>query len=137
MIYNFQNDYDITKARAYLEKLIEKKKICEITYKAENRSIKQNSYLHSLLNLYAIEVGDRLLEVKTDLKRECPLMVYEKKGKKYLRSSADLDTKEMTDWINWIKNYAGKNGIFLPDADEFERYYWDIQKEIESHKQYL
>lgn len=101
------------------------------------RSNRQNRYLHSIIALYAIETGYTLEEMKTVLKRECGFMVYEKNGNKFLRSSAELDTKEMTDFIDWIRNSAGMNGIYLPSADEAGRNWDEIEKTIERNKTYL
>jgi hypothetical protein len=101
------------------------------------RSNRQNRYLHSIIALYAIETGYTLEEMKTVLKRECGFMVYEKNGVKFLKSSAGMDTKEMTDWIDWIRHSAGMNSIYLPSADEFHTDYDEIEKTIEKNKTYL
>ena len=103
----------------------------------KKRTNNQNSYLHLVITLYAIEMGNTLEEMKTDLKRECQFMRYEKNGNHYLKSSADLDTKEMTDWIEWIKNKAGMQGIHLPSPDDYTRNWQEIEREIEAHKHYL
>ena len=111
--------------------------IVEVKKCLKKRTIQQNKYLHVLIALYSIEIGNTLLESKTDLKRECYFMRYQKNNKAYLKSSASLDTKGLTDWIEWVKAYAGMNGIFLPSSEDYHRNWAEIEQEIESHKQYL
>ena len=105
--------------------------------KPKKRTLTQNRYLHLIISLLAIETGYNLDEAKILLKRECNFMIYEKNGNKFLKRSRDLDTKELTDWIEWIRNYAGTNGIYLPTPDDYQRNWAEIEKEIERHKRYL
>ena len=111
--------------------------IYELKKKREKRTLKQNSYLHVLIALFAIEIGLTLNESKTDLKRYCSFMWYEKKEVKYLKESSKLNTKELSDWITWIRNYAANNCIYLPSADEYGRNWVEFEKQIEAHKKYL
>ena len=104
---------------------------------AKRRTTSQNSYLHILITMFAIEIGNTLEEMKVDLKRDCHFMVYKKNGKTYLKKSSNLDTKEMTDWIDWIKHKAGMNGVYLPEADDYHRNWEQIELEIEANKHYL
>lgn len=101
------------------------------------RSTRQNRYLHSIIAIYAIETGYTLEEMKKVLKEDCHFMMYEKNGREFPKSSAGLDTKEMTDWISWIRNSAGVNRIYLPTADEFHLNYAEIEKTIERNKTFL
>jgi len=103
----------------------------------KRRTTSQNSYLHILITVFAIEIGNTLEEMKTDLKRDCEFMRYEKNDNWYLRRSSDLNTKEMTDWIDWIRNKAGIEGFYLPTPDDYHRNWTAIEREIESHKHYL
>lgn len=109
----------------------------ELTKTKAKRSIKQNAYMHIVFNLWAINYGDTLKEAKTDLKREYG-MYYTKNNKHYLKSTADLNTKEMTTFIDWIRNRASKEGGFhISDAEEYLINQFNIDKEIQSNKQYL
>ena len=137
MLYNLESDIDVQRFDFRINQLKEKKAKVELKEKRLKRTLNQNSYLHVCISIFAIEIGNTLEEMKTDLKRECSFMMYEKNRNKYLRSSSDLNTKEMTDWIEWIKNKAGVNSIFIPSADDYQRNWLDIEKEIQSHKQYL
>jgi len=137
MKFDFKDNYDVNKAKAYLDKLIEDGVQAELTKKKESRTIKQNSYLHVCITLYAIEFGYTLNEAKTDLKRLCSFMVYEKNNSRYLKETKKLDTKELTDFIEWIRGYSAKNGLYIPDAEEYKTNKFNIDREIDKHKQYL
>jgi len=137
MIYDLSISSDAKKANARFNKLLEDKDKIVLTKKAKKRTIRQNSYLHALLNLYAIEYGDTLHFCKQDLKLRCEFMHIKKDEFTYVLSSSGLDTKNLSQWIEWIRNYAGKNGIYLPSADEFGRDWDKYEKEIERFKPYL
>jgi hypothetical protein len=125
------------KAKFYFDKLIDSECMIELKKINRPRTIRQNKYLHVLLNLYAIERGDTLKEIKKELKKECAFM-HEIEGEFIiLKSSADLDTKGLHDWIEWIKDNAGQQGIYLPSPEEYLRNWEQLEKEIENHKQYL
>ena len=111
--------------------------IVEVKKCLKKRTLSQNKYLHVLIAYYSIEVGNTLNESKTDLKRKCDFMRYQKNDNVYLTSSATLSTRGLTNWIEWIKNYAGMNGIYLPSSEDYHRNWAEIEQEIESHKQYL
>ncbi len=137
MIFDFKNQFDIERFDKRVEYLKGKESIVKLDEKQKKRTLKQNAYLHSLLQLYAVAYGDRLDKCKQFLKWKCPFMHYEENGIVYLISSADLKTKVMSEWIEWIKNFAGQNGIFLPNADEYNRNWAEYEKEIQACKSYL
>jgi len=128
MIFDSNNQIDIIKARQRFEYLIEKGKVFELTEKRKRRSISQNSYLHLILSYFAHEYGETLDYVKRYFfKNVCnkDLFLTEyvnpKTGeiRKDWRSSADLDTKEMTIAIDKFIMYANKEaGIFLPSPTD-------------------
>lgn len=104
----------------------------------KKRTPKQNRYLHALMTLFGIELGYTIEESKTVLKRECSFMKYKKSGSWFLRSTADLDVKEMTDFIEWIRNYSSmEHGIYLPSADEYYRNWGEIENTIENFKTFI
>ncbi len=125
------------KFKFYVDKLIGIDCIVELTRIRKPRTIQQNKYLHVLIALFAIETGYNLDEMKTVLKRECNFMKYEKNGNIFLKRSSKLNTKGLTDWINWIRDYAGTKGFFLPSAEDYHRNWTEIEREIEQHKTYL
>lgn len=137
MKYDLSKPLDQNKSITYLTKLIEGGKQIELKEIRKSRTIKQNSYLHVILTLYAIHFGSTLEEAKTDLKRECSFMRYKKNRKQYLKSTAKLDTKELTEFIEWLRNYSAMNGCYLPTSSEYLEQKFNIDRDIEYNKQYL
>jgi len=146
MIYNFENGIDISKAKDRLDWLILKKKRSEIKEIRGKRTTPQNAYFHLLINYFALEYGETFEYTKQDIfKKYVNPAIFKtirknpKSGKEReeWRSSADLDTKEMTDAIETFKNWSVKNtGIRLPEAGE-DDFLNHIQNEIDKNKQWL
>lgn len=125
------------KAFNYFNKLIQSNSVIEVKKVNINRTIKQNSYLHVCVSLFAIEFGYTLDESKTLLKRKCPFMVYDNKGDLFVKSTSKLDTVELTMFIEWIRNYSSENGFYIPSAEEYKLNRVAIDNEIEINKLYL
>lgn len=123
MKYQLSKTDQAKEAREELFRLTALDKTVELKEIKPRRTIPQNSYYHLLLGIFGLEVGYTVEEAKVLHKREVSsqIFVYEKNGKKFLRSSADLTTKEMTDAIEQFKKYAAENGIDLPDAIDNEK----------------
>lgn len=137
MKFDLSNPYDQNKAKALFEKLSASEKKIELKEVRKPRSLSQNSYLHVCITLYAIAYGCRLNEAKTDLKRAARLY-YEKNGNKYLISSADLDSKQMTEFIDFIRTKASQDlGTYIPTSEEYLLERFSIDKEIDRNKEYL
>ena len=135
MKYNLANQDELDKAFAYLQQLIERDAEVEIKRVQRNRTLNQNNYYHLLLGIFGLETGFSIQEAKTLHKRQVSpqIFVYEKNGQMFLKSSADLDTKELSDSIEQLKKYAAEQGVHLPDANEHEKMrYWE--NEISSKK---
>ncbi len=128
---------ELQKFDFYVDKLRKKDCIVELKQIRKPRTIQANKYLHVLISLFAIETGYNLDEMKIFLKRECSFMRYSKLGTIFLKKSSELDTKELADWITWIRDYAGVQGFFLPSSEDYHRNWAEIEKEIEQHKTYL
>ncbi len=128
---------DQKKAKVYFDKLIVKNAKIELKKIQPNRSISQNSYLHVVISLYAIEFGYTLNETKTDLKRLCEFMVYEKNGSKYLKETSKMNSQEVGEFISWIRTYAGINGLYILSPEEYKKNKFNIDKEINNHKTYF
>ncbi len=64
-------------------------------------------------------------------------MTYQKNEKFYLKETKSMDTKEMTDFIDWIRNHSSEEGCYIPTPEEYQTQQFEIDKEIERHKQYL
>ena len=137
MILDSTNSIDVKKAETYLCKLIEGKSKFELRKISPARTLSLNKYLHVCISIYAIEFGYTLNEAKTQLKRLCSFMIYEKNGDKFLKQTSKLDNKECSEFVEWIRNYSSNKGCYIPDAEEYKANRFEIDKEINKNKQYL
>lgn len=137
MIYDCSNDIEAKKMLEKAKWMAENKKLTELTQKRYKRTFKQNRYFYLLLGAFAMETGYTVTEVKKLLYQDWCIDIfgYEKKGYVFFRSSADLDTLEMTNVINRLKNRAAKAGIPLPDAEDIA-YLNHIEKELSKYQNY-
>jgi hypothetical protein len=128
-----------------LDKFHEKGYFIEQKRILPKRTNLQNAYLHLILGWFAIEYGETMEFVKVEFfKKKCnPEMfiidrVNPKTGeiRKDLRSSVDLDTKELTTAIERFRNWSAANGIYLPSPNE-DQFLKQIECEIEKHKEYI
>lgn len=145
MIYNLTNPYDRQKFREKVNQLFKERAYVELRKKKTQRSLAQNSYLHLLLGYFASEFGFTLDEVKIDFyKRKCNPDIFEvtrtnKRGQqvKTLRSSSDLDKREMTLSIERFRNWAAAEcGLYLPAPNETDALMY-AQQQVESYQEFL
>lgn len=141
MIYDLGQPIDKERAERRFEQLKDKGAVIDLTEKRLNRSLSQNSYLHLLLGWFAMEYGETLEYVKQNyFKRlvNSELFVESKEDKflgsaEVLRSSSDLDTKEMTTAIDRFRDWSAREGgIYLPMANE-HHFLQSIEIEMSKH----
>lgn len=139
MKLDLSKPFDINRAKVYLEKLSLDGKQIELKEIRKARTIQQNKYLHVCISLFAIHFGYNLEEAKTHLKRSCDFMRYVKPqtDETFLKRTRDMDTKELTGFIEWIINHAGINGCHIPTPEEYKTNQFEIDKEIDRHNKYL
>lgn len=137
MLLDLSNQIDQKKAKSYFEKLMREGTIIELKKVIKKRSLTLNSYMHVCITLFAIEFGYTIEEAKTLLKRLCPFMIYTKNGGKFLKRTRDLDNKECSEFVGWVRNYSSKQGLYIPDVEEYKLNQFNIDKEISKHKEYL
>lgn len=137
MKYDLSKQFDVDKFKKRSDKLLEGKKKVTLTEFRGIRSNLQNNYFYACLNLFAIEFGYREHEAKTLLKRNCPFMRYEKNGEWFLKSTADLDKKEMSDFMEWFMTYSAQAGFRLMSPDEYYENQFYVAQEIEKNKDFL
>ena len=101
------------------------------------RSLSQNAYLHVCIQIYAIHFGYTLAEAKLDLKRSCDFMSYYKNNMIFFRETRKMNSKELTEFIEWIRNYAGMNGCYIPDAETYKLNKQFFEKQIDACKEFL
>ncbi|MCH3993012.1 MAG: hypothetical protein LKH27_08245 [Prevotella sp.] len=145
MVYDLGNNLQVGQAKMKLDRLIKKKAIIDLTEHRQHRSLPQNSYLHLLLGYFASQTGNTLEWVKRKYYKELvnpTIFIREKQDPfigavKYLRSSADLDTEEMSTSIDRFKNWSAQEAeIYLPDAEN-PRELAEAQIEIERNKTFI
>lgn len=144
MKYDGSNPFHAQQARAKLEKLIKEKKIFELTEKKLQRSLSQNRYLHICLAYFGCQIGETMEYVKRNYyKILCnkDTFIREREDKflgkiKYLRSSVDLDSAEMSLTIERFRNFSSAQGIYIPSPEE-ERLIQMMEIEIERNKPYI
>lgn len=131
MTFDFSNPSDTEKAYDYLMDLVDKGAKTKITRIKTKRTVSQNSYIHVCLGLICAETGYSMQEAKTVLKREHGL-TYKKNGNVFLKSTADLNTGEMTAFIDWIRNFSlDQLGAYIPTPDEYLQNQFEIDKQLE------
>lgn len=127
MLYDTSNPLDKANFLLRAKKLAESGKIVELTEKKPRRSLPQNKYLHVILAYFGTQTGNTLEWVKQQYYKKLvnpDLFIREKEDKylgkiKVLRSSADLDTVEMSLSVDRFRNWAAQEaGIYIPSADE-------------------
>ena len=145
MIYDLKNPLQCENFKTRVNKLYKDQKVVELTEKKPVRTIQQNKYLHVIIGYFASQCGYTLDYVKQNyFKILCNKDIFVREtDDKYLgnvtivRSSASLDTSEMTTSIERFRNWASvEAGIYLPEPHEEEMLTYAMQ-ELERYKQYL
>ncbi len=134
MIYDLSSVVDRNRAEKRFVQLMGEGAKIELK-KREKRSLNQNNYLHLLIGFFALETGYNLVEVK-QIYKECSPEIYgyEKNGKKFIRSSADLSTSEMSKSIDKFRNMSSSEaGIYLPEANE-DKFLDEIERELAKNR---
>jgi len=134
MLFDLSKSFDENKSDAYYQKLKKDKAKIELKKRGEKRSIDQNSYLHVCLHLYSIETGYDVEELKTIFSLELPeLLIYEKNGYKFRRSTSKLSVEEMSKLINYIRKHANDNiGLYIPTSEEYLINQFQVERDIQN-----
>ena len=144
MLYDLSNSLQRENFRVKAEALAKKGGIVELTEKKPQRSSAQNRYLHSILAYFGLEVGETAEYVKLNyFKLLCnrELFVREVEDKfagkiRVIRSSAELDTEEMTRAVERFRNWAAGEGVYIPSPEE-HLMVQQMEIEISRNKLYL
>lgn len=145
MIYNLSSPLDKANFLLRAKKLAESGVIVDLTEKKPRRSLPQNKYLHVILAYFGTQTGNTLEWVKQQYYKKLvnpDLFIREKEDKylgriKVLRSSADLDTAEMSLSVDRFRNWATQEAsIYIPSADE-AILIQQMEIEIERNKEFL
>lgn len=126
MLYDCNNPLDRENFLARANLLASRGEIVSLAAKRQ-RTLRQNSYLHVILEYFVCQYGESAEYVKREYFKilvNPDIFVIQKndkfRGTVYdVRSSADLTTEEMTNAIERFRNWAAKEaGIYIPTAEE-------------------
>lgn len=143
MIYDTSKEHEKQQAITRFNHLVQKSKRIDLKVKHPKRSISQNAYLHLILSAFGCEFGYSLEEVKQEIFKKVVNKEIFYDGEKdgiitiqQWRSTADLDTGELTTAINRFLNYSAQNGYRLPEPSDL---LWieELEKEVSKNKQFL
>ena len=143
MLYNLATELDRQRYQAKSELLLKRGAVVELTEKMQ-RTRAQNSYLHLLIGVVAMETGNTLQYCKdVYFKRIANPGLFIERHKdalagevEILRSSADLAKEEMQEAIDRFKRWGAENGFYLPNPGD-ESLLRSIEIEMARMKNYL
>lgn len=119
MKFNLTIPYEQTRAKSYFNQLLEKKTLVEIKRLSPKRSLSQNAYLHLIIGAFGMHFGYHLDEAKQVYKElNASIYSYEKKGRTFWRSSADLSKDQMAKSIDVFMQRSAEAGYQLPLATD-------------------
>lgn len=140
MRFDLSKQLDLQRFKLRVNKLIENKKIVDLTEKRKRRTLSQNNYLHLILSWFGVETGYTLEQVKQDVfKRHVnkELFISEKNGILICKSTTELDTKQLSQAIEKFRNWSSSEmNIYLPSANE-KGMLNEIESRLYNFKQYL
>jgi len=115
--YDTSNNVIARHAKEYLDRLIERGAHVEVKQIRKTRSTWQNRWFHAVVKEVSEYTGYELEEAKVILKRKGGL-AYKKKGHEFLRSTADLDTKEFSELMEKIIRVCAQElELVIPDPE--------------------
>lgn len=144
MIYDLSKPLDKQKFKMRVNHLFAQGKQVELVEKT-HRTLRQNSYLHCILGILALDQGLTIDYVKRYYYKRLVnpdifIIIKDDKiiGKvEILRSSRELTKEEMSKSIEKLRNWASSElGCYLPSADE-ESLLQQAEIEIQKYRSYL
>ncbi|MCM1029750.1 MAG: recombination protein NinB [Pseudoflavonifractor sp.] len=146
MMYDLGNELQRANFLAKAKALAEKGGVAELTEKRPQRSGGQNRYLHAALGYFGAQVGESVEEVKRayfKCETNPGLFIREKEDpvtgrpRRYLRSTAEMTTAEMTEAIERFRDWSARvAGVYIPGPDD-HRLVVQMEIEAERAKRYL
>ena len=64
-------------------------------------------------------------------------MIYEKNGIKFLQKTSMLNNQECSEFVEFIRNYAAQQNLYIPTSEEYKTNKFNIDREINKNKEYL
>jgi hypothetical protein len=136
MKLDLSQPFDLQRAKEYFNKLVESESKIELKKYSPKRSLSQNAYLHVLFQYIALETGYTTEQAKVLMKRRFgSFMVETINGEKFLVSTACLDSSQLTQFIDFIRQYASEEmEIYLLSADDYKFNRFEVEKELQGVK---
>lgn len=134
MKYSLDDPKQVEQACEYLNQLTRLGVMVDVKRVNVHRTLPQNAYFHLIITAYGLHFGWSVEEAKSEYKRiNSSLYLYEKNGKKFVRSSADLDKDEFARSIDKFMRVSAEAGCPLPLAENAD---WlnQIQNEAEKNR---
>jgi hypothetical protein len=127
MKYDLTNEFDRQRFRVRVESLLSHRAFVELKDCAP-RSIRQNSYLHLLIGVVAMETGNDLRYTKEAYFKRIVnphIFVRKRHDKKfgeveYIRSTSELTSEEMREALDRFIKWGNENGIYMPAPGDNE-----------------
>lgn len=143
MLYDLKNQLSRKRFSARVKALWDAGALVDLTDKRK-RTNQQNRYLHVALGILAMETGNSLESIKSEVfkRRVNPdLFIVEKDDPilghiQALRSSRDLDKEEMSKAIDRYLKFCADNGVYIPSPEE-EDLLREAEYEIAKIERYL
>ncbi len=123
MILDLSISHDKERAEVYFKRLLKDGAKIELKRMPKKRTINQNSYVHKLFALAGVHFGYTGDEMKIVVKRLLGY-VYTKDSQEFYSHTSEMDTKELTDFIDRFRNWSASEGCYLPSGDEMGQN-WD------------
>lgn len=125
MIYDLTNEFDKGRFTARVMTLLQKGSVIELTEKAL-KSRNQNHYMHLLIGVVAMEVGETIEYAKKEYFKKLvnrDIFIVNKKDRfagdvEVIRSCKELTREEMSTAIDRFKRWGSQNGIYMPNPDD-------------------
>lgn len=143
MIYNLSLPLDRERFAARCNQQLQKGSVVDFTEKTL-RTHNQNSYLHLIIGVVAMDVGVTLEYAKREYFKKLvnrDLFIRKAQDKfsgevEVIRSSADLTIEEMSIAIDRFKRWGAENGFYLPSPEDKDMLKY-IEVEMGRMRQYL
>jgi len=120
-VYNLSAEYDRNAFNQRCEALMNAGDVIRLERVPKPPTGNQNRFYWALIGIISDATGFSTDEAHTVCKREAGLYYTKEANRKhkFLRSTADLDTKEMSDYIEKVREIGTAIGCYMPTADEY------------------
>lgn len=132
MKFDLLKHTEIEKAQAYFERLVSRGAKIELKKFIEQRTGAQNRYVHVIFAILGDYTGNTIEEVKQIVKPEFGRhAIYEKDGRKFLRSTASWNKMECLEFIDWYRQFCMEQGCYIPTPEEYYQAQWEIERQLQ------